>query len=667
MKCILGAAVAATGLMAVAAEERASVNPIQKVLQLMGDMKAKGIAMKDEEETKMAAFSRWCGDQSRNKNNEIGEGERRSEELTAAIEKATSTIRLLTARIQELDEDIARWKKDQGSATAVRQKESVDFKATQLDYGESIDAIGGAINVLKKQSFDRAQASAALLQVQRSRLVSVAKRSALHDFISQMPEAPEAHGYEFQSGGVVDMLEKLQDEFVAKKTDLEKEELTAQHGYEGIMQQLTDNIETASQEVSRKTKARAETEEAKAQATADLAQTTSDLNEDKTYLSDLQALCTQKASDFDARSKLRTEEIAAISKAMEIISSASVQGSGEKHLPASLLQRPALAQLRNSQQSPEQSQASSFLAERAAATGSRLLSEASELVAANPFVKVKKMIKDLIVKLMEEGTSETEHKGWCDSELATNTITRDERTSDVNELTASIEDLSAEIQQLTQDIADLSASVAELEKGMAKQTEDRNDSKATNEQTISESKEAQVAVEQATAVLKDYYAKAAQSTALVQQSPVEDAPESFDKPFQGQAAEGGGIVDFLEVILSDFARLESETSNAEQAESDAYDKFMFESKKDKALKEQESGNKSGTKTDRESALHTAQAELKTNQDQLDKANAYYDKLKPTCVDSGITYEDRVKGREAEIDSLTEALSILKGQNLPTLA
>ena len=31
--------------------------------------------------------------------------------------------------------------------------------------------------------------------------------------------------------------------------------------------------------------------------------------------------------------------------------------------------------------------------------------------------------------------------------------------------------------------------------------------------------------------------------------------------------------------------------------------------------------------------------------------AYFDKLKPTCVDSGITYEERVKRREEEIQSV----------------
>merc|ERR1719352_1263819 len=116
--------------------------------------------------------------------------------------------------------------------------------------------------------------------------------------------------------------------------------------------------------------------------------------------------------------------------------------------------------------------------------------------------------------------------------------------------------------------------------------------------------------------------------------------------------EGGNVVDFLQVILTDFSRLESETAAAE-AEEDQYKKFMFESKKDKALKENEINLKSGTKTDKESALASAEADLKTTKEQLDKALEYYEKLKPTCVDSGITYEERVKRREAEIVSLQE--------------
>merc|ERR1711974_203430 len=117
----------------------------------------------------------------------------------------------------------------------------------------------------------------------------------------------------------------------------------------------------------------------------------------------------------------------------------------------------ALAQLRSDQQSPLQARIAAFLAERAERSGSRLLSMVSEQVASDPFKTVKKMIKDLIVKLMEEATSETEHKGWCDTELTTNKQTRDAKTEDINKLNEEIDDLTAEIMQLPTDIADLAA------------------------------------------------------------------------------------------------------------------------------------------------------------------------------------------------------------------
>merc|ERR1719473_910058 len=168
--------------------------------------------------------------------------------------------------------------------------------------------------------------------------------------------APEANAYEFQSGGIVDMLEKLKKQFKDQKLKLEEEEMDAQYAYEGIMQLLTDNTENAEAEIARRSKVKAEREQDLADAQKDLAQTTADRDEDQKYLDDLTALCAQKRADFEKRQELRAAEIEAIEKAIDIISSAAVAGSAEKHLPTLMQQDEgvALAQLRSNEKSPLQ-------------------------------------------------------------------------------------------------------------------------------------------------------------------------------------------------------------------------------------------------------------------------------------------------------------------------
>merc|ERR1719217_303610 len=429
-----------------------SVTPIEKVLTMMGEMVVKAEAEKKEEAVKFSAFSQWCTDQTRIKTDEINRANMKIEELEATIAKAAAHIRALTDRINELEEDVGRWTKDSKSAADVRDKEAADFRATVQAYSESLDALDRAITVLKAQAADRPQAELlqSLVQVRSLRLVPPAAKSALTTFLQQpdtaaesMPDdqlfikAPEAAAYSFQSGGVVEMLEKLEDQVATQKMQLEEEELKAQHAFEQITQWLADSIENAEHEVAKKKVERGETEQAKAEAEGELAQTTADRDEDQTYLDDMTALCAQKKADFESRQQLRSEELDAIKKAIEIISSQTVAGAGEKHLPT--LVQASLAQLRSGEKSPLQARIAAFLAERAQTTGSRLLTLVSQRVAEDPFKKVKKMIKDLVVKLMEEATAEAEHKGWCDTELTTNKQTRDSKTEDVNKPTAEAE------------------------------------------------------------------------------------------------------------------------------------------------------------------------------------------------------------------------------------
>jgi len=592
--------------------------------------------------------------------------------LKADIEKYTATAARLTKEIAVHDADIAAWTGDQKAATKVRHIEKTDYDTLHTDYSESIDALGRAIDVLKTRAHDVPQAAsfAQVSALKRLSLIPDSAKSAIDAFLQGEPDeglavsAPEAYGYEFQSQGVIEMLEKLNDKFIEERTSIEKKEMNAKHAFDMIMQDLTAEIGQATDDRNDKAASKAKTLQMKAEAEADLADTTATRDADQEYLNNLTATCEQKSADFESRQQLRAEEIEAINKAIEIISSNAVQGNAETYLPKFVQTKAsvsALAMLRAETHSQAQEQVAQFLRARAEKLGSRVLSALAVRVSDDPFVKVKKMIKDLIVRLMEEANEEAEHKGWCDTELSTNEQTRAEKTEAVETLHAEIDQLEASIAKLTEEITDLTEAVAALDAAMATATKLRQEEKAENTQTISDAQEAQTAVAQALTVLKEFYAKAGDATALVQQQP--EAPEIFDSSYKGMQSENGGVIGMLEVIESDFARLESVTKASEASQQKEYDTFMTDSKTDKAAKTTSIEHKTTKRLDETQALTTKNEDLEGTQKELDAALAYFDKLKPSCVEAGVSYDDRVARRKEEIESLQEALRILNGEEL----
>merc|ERR1719476_813071 len=147
------------------------------------------------------------------------------------------------------------------------------------------------------------------------------------------------------------------------------------------------------------------------------------LAEDEKTLADTLAACHARSEEYEKNQVLRAEEVKAIEQAMEILSSDEVSGTADKHLPTLAQVSAALVQLRENE-SPEEAHRRErlveFLQGRARQSGSKYLSLVATHASADPFVKVKKMIKDLIVKLMEQANTEADHKAFCDTELSTN-------------------------------------------------------------------------------------------------------------------------------------------------------------------------------------------------------------------------------------------------------
>jgi hypothetical protein len=576
-----------------------AITPIQQVVKLLEGMVTTSKAAKHEENVQFAGFKQFCDTVTVQKEKDIKESDGMIELLKADIEKANSEATRLGKEIGGHETDITGWDKDKKDSTKVRDTERATYLEAHRDYTESIEALGQAMIMLKNQNFDRPAVS--FLQEMGATLDSTPKEAltAVHAFLEtakgQKDAEPDpeddlgykATAYKFQSGAIIEMLEGLKAKFKKELTKLESDEVARRQAYDMLAQNLKDQTTDGEQSIQSKTMTQAKQKQLSIEKAADLTEVTGVRKSDAQYLSDLSSLCEKKTAEFKSRTKLREEEIEALEKAIEIISGDDVDDA-KKHLPSLLTyelgKASSFAQLRSSTSSPNQMRAADFLREEAVRLSSNVLSTLAMEARADPFGKVKKLIQELINRLMEEATNEAEHKGWCDKELATNKHTRETKSAEVDELTASIEGLEADIKNLKKTIKKKSEEVAKIEADVAEFTAKRNNETATNAATLKDSKEGQAAIKSAIKVLKDFFAKAAKAKSFAQttegQQP--EAPEIFDGAYKGQQDAKGGVIGMLEVILSDFERLESDTNSAEQAAQNEYDEFMSDSAQAKA-------------------------------------------------------------------------------------
>merc|ERR1719456_195669 len=295
------------------------------------------------------------------------------------------------------------------------------------------------------------------------------------------------------------------------------------------------------------------------------------------------------------------------------------------------------------------------------ASGTKLksqhLSALAMRVQLDPFIKVKKLIQDLIERLVTEAAEEATKKGWCDTEMGKATHTRDSNMNTIMELNANLEGLEATKASLEEEISTLTTEIADLEDALTKQTKLRGEEKAENMDTLDKAKAGLAATKDAYDVLQAFYKKAAKgSVSLIQASPVDaDAPASHSGAYKGGQQKAGGILAMLDVIISDFERTIKVTTAAEKA---AHREFVeFERTSKTSIASKETG-----KSQAESDLKSTDASIVTDMDDLDKHQKMLDDtlkeledLKPACVDTGMSYADRVQKRKDEIDALKKAL------------
>jgi len=698
---------AAEDKAAVAARDK-KLAAVNKVITMMTDLQTQVLAEGEKESASYNKFACFCKDTTAEKSASIQKGTDDKDSLESTIGDLNTKRDELDDKIGDLEKDIEDLTKAMAKSTKERKEINTVYAKNAADLEAALEALAGAIEVLKTSknptlmqlnSIAKTVRTAAMI-ADALGLESGAKvQRAVGFFMQQDPSVP-MENYKFHSDSVIETLETLQNDFRKEKAEIDAAEVKSVAEFDAFMQEHADLKRAKNLEL-------ADTREEKDNTVADISMnseelttTAANLLDDKEYLMGLNKMCHERAKTWDQRSKVRADELSALTAAitivkeqvkektsaatirfaqqgvsvkiaervassadaMEAIEAAAEEEDSAPAKPVAFLQK----LIKRHQAAPLDGKdvVVNLLKTQGAKLHSTLLTSLASQIQADPFAKVKKLIQELIQRLLHEAAEEANQKGWCDKATADAKQKRDYAAEKVETLNGQMAELEAVRDKLNEDITVLNEEIADLDKKQKEATAMRNEEKAENEATVEEAEAGLEAVNAAIDILDKFYKTAAKEEVDLGllQGPEDDAPDTgfaAGEAYKGAGGEAGGILGMLDVIKSDFERTIKMTNEAEEKSEDEYQDFMTETGKSLAEKHMASEQKTKQRDTAVEELESADDDINAQVKILNTAIAELLDLKPTCIDTGMSYEERVARREDEIESLKKALCVLE--------
>jgi len=648
---------------------------------------------------------------TKEKTEAIKAGEDEKAALTADIEDLQAKRKELDEKIGKLEKEIEKLEEEMAKAAAERAKTLAEYEANAADMTAAMAQLDAAINALKSSR------PSSLLEI-KSIIKTVRRATLLADALGlsnpksvqavtsliQQPEVP-MEDYSFHSEEIIQILEDLKKDFTSTKNDLDAEEVKSVAEHDAFMQSKTSAKKAAEEDLDKAKKSKAATISEIESKMGELTTVSATLLDDQEYLKELAKTCEAQAKTWDQRSSMRADELSALTEAISIIKGTVSAKTTEKTIrfvqqrvslgkalsvaaddsdmqaieeeaeeadegavsfvqlskPRALLSTLAHGtSLLAEPEDDKRTQVLMLLRTKGKELKSQLLSSLAVQVAADPFAKVKKLIQELIERLLQEAADEANHKGWCDKETSAAEQTRTYKAEEIVELNGRLAINEALRDKLQEEVAVLTTEIDTLTEELAKATKLRNEEKAENAATIKEAEEGKDAVKMAIDVLSKFYNKAKDAKVeLAQQLP--DMPDSgFDsgEAYKGKQAGSGGILGMLDVILSDFERTIRETTKEEAKAAQEFLEYERTTKMSIMTKTKARDAKQTELDATLSAIEDDMEAMRAAQEGLEHAIQELEELHAACVDTGMSYAERAALREQEIEALKKALCIL---------
>jgi len=654
MNAILFAALFAGTALAMDVEDKQWQKPIAKVIGLLTDMKTQLEKEAEEDAEMYEKMGCWCTTNDAEKTKAIADAKRLIAELTAKIEADTAKVSQLETEIGKLGEDIAKQTSALNQATAIKTKETAEFEADQADMAANAKSLGGAVEALSAAHPGAALSQQALMQVR----AVLKKHADMHQKMfgskhhRQVLSLIQENGkqlYAPESGAIFGVLKQMKEGFETNMADAAAEEKQAMDEYTSMKTAKTDQIKAAEDLSSSKTIELGDTEAALAAAKQDLEDTEAQLAADTKFLASVTETCATADADYEARLKVRTEEIKAVGETIGILTDDEAQTAFSKSSSASFIQLRSRTRRMSSEQQKRE-KAAHMLKLVAMKSGDAQLAKIATSSKLLDFSEIKKAIDDMMAELKAVQTAEDEKYEFCTSEIKANEKDTAAKTDLKADLEQKIDDLSSTITTLTDEIAALNALVAQTNVEMKAASQNREAENSDFQVTVADQKATQAILKKAKDRMASFY-----GLLQTKQTP----------PKQGTySAHGGGnlIVSMLQSIINESEDVEKKALNAENEAQKAYEEYITDSNEANAAAATSIMNKSGSKaTAEKDKIAATESRDTTIQDllMLGEANVA---MHQDCDFLIKNYDVRKSARAEEVESLFNAKAIFSGAN-----
>jgi len=389
-------------------------------------------------------FAQWTAEEKTTAKRIIEETTQQIADLKSGLAEEEASREEARRDLDAAAAELTASEKELAMAKATREDEHKTYEKNEAVFVESIDQLQRSLEVLAQQMSggSQSESGASLLGIAKGLQktlqqgtdfsLSAAQKDTLEQFlrvakkktvpskgqsamapdflqVRQEPDEEQYGDYESQSSPVSATLQTVLDKTEENKQAAMAEEERSSAAFSQLEEQLSEQIRIATERMSELKTQISQSEERSSQMQADLLAANELLKGTEEHLEVVKTDFDSKTQSFKARAVKRSDETTAVKEAIQALTGEAAQ----RLMSRQTVGTPNFLQLRQ-----ETHRKVIHVIQSAPSPGLALLALRTRVTTrADPFAKVKDMVREMLEKLQSEGAEEAEHHEFCESEM----------------------------------------------------------------------------------------------------------------------------------------------------------------------------------------------------------------------------------------------------------